>query len=90
MMEMAGAAQGLAAAQEPGRDDEYGRVLESATTAIGTAETFRSPYPHIFFRNFFPADFYRLLLERFPARGQVCPAEWRGDPMAIQPLRRTV
>ena len=43
-------------------------MLESATTAISTAETFRLPYPHIFFRNFFPADFYQLLLERFPAR----------------------
>jgi hypothetical protein len=46
--------------------EAYGAVLESATSSILDAQTFEAPYPLIVFRDFFPADFYRLLLRRFP------------------------
>jgi hypothetical protein len=47
-------------------DDEFRRVLECATNSILNAETFRKPYPLIRFRDFFPADFYARLVQRFP------------------------
>src|SRR5271170_6391422 len=47
-------------------DEAYGAVLQSATRSILGAQTFEAPYPLIVFRDFFPADFYRLLLKRFP------------------------
>lgn len=47
--------------------DAYGAVLASATGAILGAEYFRKPYPLINFHDFFPADFYRRLLQNFPA-----------------------
>jgi hypothetical protein len=47
-------------------DNEFRRVLESATNAILNAEAFRKPYPLIRFRDFFPSDFYARLLQRFP------------------------
>ncbi len=47
-------------------EDEFPRVLESATKAILNAEAFRKPYPLIRFRDFFPSDFYARLVQRFP------------------------
>jgi hypothetical protein len=45
----------------------YGEVLECATNSIFHAASFEAPYPHILFHDFFPGEFYRLLLERFPS-----------------------
>jgi hypothetical protein len=56
---------GAAAARPPAGD--YATVLASATNSLLDAETFRSPYPLILFRDFFPADFYARLLRNFPA-----------------------
>jgi len=50
----------------PSADGEYEAVLESATGAILDAQLFERPYPLILFRNFFPDEFYRRLLQRFP------------------------
>ena len=47
-------------------DETYEAVLKSATNAILNAQLFEAPYPLIVFRDFFPDDFYRLLLRRFP------------------------
>ena len=55
--------------EKAGRSAErlYGEVLECATNSILRAASFEAPYPHIHFRDFFPGEFYRLLLERFPS-----------------------
>ena len=47
-------------------ENEFPRVLKSATSSILNAELFRKPYPLIRFRDFFPRDFYARLLESFP------------------------
>jgi hypothetical protein len=47
-------------------EGEYAQVLECATHAILNADSFEKPYPHILFRDFFPDEFYRRLLRRFP------------------------
>ena len=52
--------------ETPAPNGEYGAVLETAVNAIVRAESFERPYPLILFRDFFPADFYRRLLRRFP------------------------
>jgi hypothetical protein len=40
-----------------------------AVSSIEAADYFASPYPHIFFRDFFPRDFYRDLLRGIPTEG---------------------
>ena len=80
---------GMADADEKaGRSAErlYGEVLECATNSILSAASFEAPYPHILFRDFFPREFYRLLLRAFPKRRPLYGFEWRGDAKAIQPL----
>jgi hypothetical protein len=52
---------------------EWDAVLAHATNAILSAEYFDAPYPHIHFANFFPDEFYRRLLERFPADDRFFP-----------------
>jgi hypothetical protein len=52
--------------ETPAPNGEYGAVLETAVNAVVRAESFERPYPLILFRDFFPADFYRRLLRRFP------------------------
>jgi len=37
-----------------------------AVASIETADHFSFPFPHIVFRNFFPADFYRYLVQNVP------------------------
>lgn len=41
-------------------------LIAHATASIEAAETFSAPFPHIFFREFFPWDFYRGLLDNLP------------------------
>lgn len=41
-------------------------LLRHAVGSVESAETFGDPFPHIFFRDFFPADFYARLLASFP------------------------
>ena len=40
-----------------------------AAASIEAADHFSSPFPHIVFRNFFPADFYRDLVGSVPTKG---------------------
>jgi len=40
-----------------------------AVASIEAADHFSSPFPHIMFRNFFPADFYRDLVRTVPTEG---------------------
>jgi hypothetical protein len=66
MIGMAETGEIAATSQKRAPEDEFRKVLESATDAIRTAEAFRKPYPLIRFRDFFPSDFYARLLQRFP------------------------
>ncbi|HLZ05250.1 MAG TPA: hypothetical protein VKR55_24265 [Bradyrhizobium sp.] len=40
-----------------------------AVASIENADHFASPFPHLVFRNFFPADFYRDLVRNVPTQG---------------------
>jgi len=44
-------------------------LTRHAAESIMAADTFSKPFPHIFFRDFFPSDFYANLTARFPAKG---------------------
>jgi hypothetical protein len=63
---MTEASEKAGSSREHAGEKEFGRVLESATNSILTAEVFRKPFPLIRFRDFFPSDFYARLLQRFP------------------------
>jgi hypothetical protein len=66
MMGVAEASEKAGSYLNDAADDEFRRVLESATKSILNAEAFRKPYPLIRFRDFFPSDFYARLVQRFP------------------------
>src|SRR5580698_3410242 len=66
MMGMAEAGEKTGLSQTCKQEDEFRSALESATSSILNAEAFRKPYPLIRFRDFFPADFYTRLVQRFP------------------------
>jgi hypothetical protein len=66
MMGVAEASEQTGSSLNYAADDEFRRVLECAANSILGAETFRKPYPLIRFRDFFPADFYARLVQRFP------------------------
>ena len=65
-MDEAGTGEIAAALATPAPDGEFGTVLENAVSAILNAQSFEAPYPLILFRDFFPAEFYRRLLQHFP------------------------
>ena len=44
-------------------------LTAQAVASIEAAEHFSFPFPHIVFRNFFPADFYRDLVRSVPTEG---------------------
>jgi len=44
-------------------------VLAHALASIAAAEVHSAPFPHIFFRNFFPQDFYDGLTAALPGEG---------------------
>ncbi len=44
----------------------YDELVAHAVKSIMTARVFPKPYPHMAFENFWPEDFYRLLLARRP------------------------
>jgi hypothetical protein len=66
-MDEAGIGEMAAALAAPAPDGEYAAVLKCAVSAILSADSFEKPYPLILFREFFPGEFYRRLLQRFPA-----------------------
>ena len=44
-------------------------LIAHAVASIETADHFSFPFPHIVFRNFFPAEFYRDLVRSVPSAG---------------------
>jgi hypothetical protein len=44
-------------------------LIAQAVASIEAADHFSSPFPHICFRNFFPAHFYRDLIRSIPTQG---------------------
>jgi hypothetical protein len=44
-------------------------LIDHAVASIDAADRFSDPYPHIFFRNFFPNVFYAELISSLPTEG---------------------
>jgi hypothetical protein len=60
--------------------DEF---IAQAVASIEAADHFSFPFPHIVFRNFFPADFYRDLVRSIPTQGYD-PITDTGTRMALR------
>jgi len=58
-------------------------LVAHAVASIEAADYFASPFPHIFFRNFFPAEFYRDLIRSVPSEGYD-PITGTGTRMALR------
>lgn len=58
-------------------------LIAHAVASIEAADHSPSPFPHIFFRNFFPADFYRDLVRSIPTKGYD-PITGSGTRMALR------
>src|SRR5258708_9374085 len=69
-------------------DNEFRRVLECATNSVLNAEAFRKPYPLIRFRDFFPADFYAGLVQRFPEVDRFAGLNGDGTRRAYAPYHQ--
>lgn len=59
------------------------QLIAHAVASIENADHFSAPYPHIFFRNFFPKDFYEELIHTIPAEGYD-PITGSGTRMALR------
>lgn len=44
-------------------------LIDHAVASIEAADCFSQPFPHIFFRNFFPEEFYAQMIKAFPSDG---------------------
>ena len=44
-------------------------LIDHAVASIEAADCFSLPFPHIFFRDFFPTDFYAEMIEAVPENG---------------------
>ncbi|MGI6855860.1 hypothetical protein [Mesorhizobium sp. 1B3] len=44
-------------------------LIDHAVSSIDAADCFSEPFPHIFFENFFPREFYTRMLKAFPSEG---------------------
>ena len=58
-------------------------LIAHAAASIEAADYFSSPFPHIIFRDFFPADFYRELVRSIPTQGYD-PITGTGTRMALR------
>jgi hypothetical protein len=58
-------------------------LIAQAVASIEAADHSSFPFPHIVFRNFFPADFYRDLIGRIPTEGYD-PITGTGTRMALR------
>src|ERR1700749_4233902 len=58
-------------------------LIAHAVASIEAADYSARPFPHIFFRNFFPADFYRDLVRNIPTQGYD-PITGTGTRMALR------
>jgi hypothetical protein len=63
--------------------DRADELTAHAVASIETADHFSFPFPHIVFRNFFPADFYRDLIRSVPTEGYD-PITTTGTRMALR------
>jgi hypothetical protein len=70
----------LAVTAPSGLTDE---LAAHAVVSIEAADHFSFPFPHIVFRNFFPADFYRNLVRSVPTEGYD-PITGTGTRMALR------
>src|ERR1700752_1881163 len=59
-------------------------LVAHAVASIEAAEYFSAPFPHIVFRDFFPAAVYRDLLRNIPSDGYD-PITGSGSRMALRP-----
>ena len=57
-------------------------LIRHAAASINAADHFSRPFPHIFFRDFFPDDFYRELIGKVPTDGYV-PIKSDGSRMSL-------
>lgn len=58
-------------------------LISHAVASIEASDSFSLPYPHIFFRNFFPTDFYNDLIRNIPTQGYD-PITGTGTRMALR------
>jgi hypothetical protein len=58
-------------------------LIAQAVASIEAADHFSFPFPYIFFRNFFPTDFYRDLIRSIPTEGYD-PITGTGTRMALR------
>ena len=63
--------------------DMADELVAQAVASIEAADHFSFPFPHILFRNFFPADFYRDLVRSIPTEGYD-PITGTGTRMALR------
>ncbi len=73
----------MAALAESSASSLADELIEHAVSSIEAADYSSFPYPHIFFRNFFPADFYRDLVRNVPTKGYD-PITGTGSRMALR------
>ncbi|MFN3547475.1 MAG: hypothetical protein ACK4U0_08280 [Mesorhizobium sp.] len=59
-------------------------LIRHAVQSVEAADTFGDPFPHIFFRDFFPAGFYARLLESFPADDRFERLKGDGTRLALR------
>ncbi|MEP9396212.1 hypothetical protein [Mesorhizobium sp. KR2-14] len=58
-------------------------LIDHAVASIEGSDRFSLPFPHIFFRNFFPKDFYADLIKSIPTEGYD-PITGDGTRMALR------
>src|SRR5260370_7948444 len=58
-------------------------LVAHAVASIEAADHFSFPFPHIFFRDFFPTDFYQDLVRSIPTEGYD-PITGTGTRMALR------
>jgi hypothetical protein len=63
--------------------DTTGELIAHAVASIEASDHFSAPFPHIVFRNFFSADFYRYLIRNLPTKGYD-PITGTGTRMALR------
>ena len=73
----------MAALAKTATSDLADELIGQAVASIEAADHFSLPFPHIFFRNFFPTDFYRDLVRSIPADGYD-PFTGTGTRMALR------
>jgi hypothetical protein len=65
------------------RSDLTDELIAHAVASIEAADHFSAPFPHIVFRDFFPSDFYRYLIDNLPTQGYD-PITGTGTRMALR------